>query len=783
MSNLPAQFILVQLVPLPNGKTDKIPLGRDGRTCNAHDPANWLTYDEARAAQGSRTDLTTGFVLTAEDPYVFLDWDDCRGPDGQWIPQVVERFTPFMQRGAAGEVSQSGRGLHVLARADQARVADRRNKYGTADRPDAGNWCEFYSQGRFVAFSRRGLDGWQGSFDVDITDLVLAQVPQREAEAVAIPTGRDPEWVGPEDDDELIRRMLRSSPGIGAAFGNGATVQDLWNANAAVLGRIWPSPSGAAYDASSADMALMIHLAFWTGRDGPRMDRLFRRSGLMREKWEKRADYRAETIGKGRMRAAGVYKDPRGPQPSAASLPGAQPSAYTLSARPDSTFLTIAEMQEYFKGCVYVMSVDRVMLPGGMLVKPSQFKSYFGGYEFTMSHAGGPKASTTNAFEAFTECKLYDFPKATGLCFRPLEEPGAIMSDGKVNTYFPAKVETAPGDISRWEEQLQKLLPVQSDREIIHNYLTILARHRGVKIRWAPVIQGVEGNGKGLLVEVARYIVGKEYTYTPRSSDIPKQFNAWIRNRLLVGVNEVHMEGRRDFLDAIKPLITDEEMPTEPKGADQFLIENYCNWIMTTNYRDAIIKSRNDRRFAMFFTGQQSIDDIERCGMGGDYFPSLWKWLREGGFAAIADHYQRRALTVDLDTFVQRAPATSSAEAAVMASMGRIEQEIYEAVEAEEAGFRKGWISTWAVTRVLERIRVSVSPLRMRTILEDMGYRQVVRSSRVLMNEDGRRPVVYVRAEQWREGLTIDDYCRDQGYGSDIPVSTGSVVPFRLPGG
>jgi putative DNA primase/helicase len=31
---------------------------------------------------------------------------------------------------------------------------------------------------------------------------------------------------------------------------------------------------------------LSNHLAFWTGRDADRMDRLFRRSGLMRPKWD-----------------------------------------------------------------------------------------------------------------------------------------------------------------------------------------------------------------------------------------------------------------------------------------------------------------------------------------------------------------------------------------------------------------------------------------------------------------------------------------------------------------
>jgi len=48
---------------------------------------------------------------------------------------------------------------------------------------------------------------------------------------------------------------------------------------------------------SEADLALCCKLAFWTERDASRIDVLFRRSGLMRDKWE-RTDYRDATIAK-----------------------------------------------------------------------------------------------------------------------------------------------------------------------------------------------------------------------------------------------------------------------------------------------------------------------------------------------------------------------------------------------------------------------------------------------------------------------------------------------------
>jgi primase-polymerase (primpol)-like protein len=53
--------------------------------------------------------------------------------------------------------------------------------------------------------------------------------------------------------------------------------------------------SGYGGDTSRADAAFLAMLAFWTGPDPERLDRLFRNSGRYREKWE-RADYRDGVI-------------------------------------------------------------------------------------------------------------------------------------------------------------------------------------------------------------------------------------------------------------------------------------------------------------------------------------------------------------------------------------------------------------------------------------------------------------------------------------------------------
>ena len=73
-------------------------------------------------------------------------------------------------------------------------------------------------------------------------------------------------------------------------------------------------PEGKSH--SEADAALCSMLAFWCGGDTEQMDRLFRQSGLYREKWE-RDDYRIGTLNKAVALSTDFYR-PTGKKVSAA---------------------------------------------------------------------------------------------------------------------------------------------------------------------------------------------------------------------------------------------------------------------------------------------------------------------------------------------------------------------------------------------------------------------------------------------------------------------------------
>lgn len=151
-------------------------------------------------------------------------------------------------------------------------------------------------------------------------------LPAARPESFDLSDAPVPEWRGPEDDDELIRRAL-ASRSAAAAFGNKASFADLWERNTERLALAFPDAS-RDFDASAADAALASHLAWWTGRNGQRIERLMRKSALRRDKWDSHPDYLRRSIANVLARGGDVLKD-KPPAPSVTDV-AAPSSAVTL---------------------------------------------------------------------------------------------------------------------------------------------------------------------------------------------------------------------------------------------------------------------------------------------------------------------------------------------------------------------------------------------------------------------------------------------------------------------
>jgi primase-polymerase (primpol)-like protein len=246
-----------------DGRDTKVPYRpADPRVrASTTDAGTWGAFEQAADAVMRGKADGVGFVFDAADPFTGVDLDGCRTDGGELNAKAAEIVALL---DSYTEWSPSGRGAHVIVR---GRIDGSRCRRGPV---------EMYSAGRYFTVTGDRLPGVphapmprQPQLD-ELHRRLFPPPPQPAAPRVG--------KVFLSDDGELLDRMFRAR--------NGGDVERLFRGDA----------SGYS-SRSEADLALVAHLAFWTGGDAARIDSLFRASGLMRDKWE-RADYRDRTIAK-----------------------------------------------------------------------------------------------------------------------------------------------------------------------------------------------------------------------------------------------------------------------------------------------------------------------------------------------------------------------------------------------------------------------------------------------------------------------------------------------------
>lgn len=196
-----------------------------------------------------------GFEFSDDGGLVGIDFDHCI-QNGQLDPVVAD----WVQRlNSYTEISPSGTGLHIIYFGQLP---------GKSIKTDA---VEMYDHGRFftvtgnVCGQARPIRGAQ--IEGDKLYAAIAATRQQGNQTTGVPT--EPlQSVVHLDDNEVLRIAFHAK--------NGEKIRTQWGGDTSAYGN----------DHSRADLALLNELAPYA-RDVEQLDRLFRQSGLMREKWDR----------------------------------------------------------------------------------------------------------------------------------------------------------------------------------------------------------------------------------------------------------------------------------------------------------------------------------------------------------------------------------------------------------------------------------------------------------------------------------------------------------------
>ena len=752
------QFVLWKAVPSKRrpGKFDKFPCNIAGNIVDAHNPQHWVTADLAVAtASQFGESFGVGFVFTENDPFFFVDIDGAF--DGaQWSPLSTQLCNSFP--GAAVEISHSGTGLHIIGQYSGVEPA-----HGCKNIP---LHLELYTSGRFVALTGKSVVGNAGTDHTASLSTVIGQYYSVMAEERVTQSWTTTHVEGsypPPTDEKLLEKAFKSCKNDTAEtiFGGAAAkanFSDLWKCNVAALAVSYPDDV-REYDASSADAALAQHLAFWAGGNCDRIERLMRLSGLVRDKWDHHKSYMERTI----TGAVGRQNDHYSIGAPIEMVDTAE--VHETVFRDGYQLMSPTQQVDFFDGCVYIASENKIFTANGSTLKAEQFNAMYGGYNFTMDNDGDK--TTKKAWEAFTESQCVHNPKADSMTFRPdLGRSEIVEADGwrYVNTYVPIDIAMVEGDITPFNKHLAKVLPDHRDQQILLSYMAACIQYKGYKFQWAPLLQGVVGNGKTLFTRCVAYGIGERYTHMPPALEISEKFNSWLFNTLFIGVEDIYVPSNKmEMIETLKPMITNKRLARRAMNTDQQMHSICCNFMFNSNHKDGIKDATKDRRYCVFYSAQQEKIDLVRDGMNGDYFSELYKWLDHNqGYAKVAQFLTDFAIPDEFNPTksCQTAPDTTSTAEAAAISIGSVEQEVLEAVDEGRTGFGGGWASSFALDKLLEDMRKSgqVPRNRRRELMRSIGYDyhpglKDGRVNNVIAMEAGK-PRLYIKAGHIHANLT-----------------------------
>ena len=249
-----------------NGSWAKIPMQPNGEWASTTNPETWSAFETvvSKFHQAVGRFDGIGFVFSKDQPFVGIDLDNCVsvGEDNfeltPFAARVVDRLSTY------SELSPSKTGIHCIG------IAGDMPATKTAWN---GNEIEVYRDGRYFTFT--GVSWHEKVLEIvdisDDLDVILSVVKNPEAKNPKLTI----------DVEKRIEMALRN-PKVDALF--------------------YGNTLDYGGDDSRADLALCSLLAYYSEGSEDILDAMFRRSKLMRTKWDERRG--AETYGQRTCRKA-----------------------------------------------------------------------------------------------------------------------------------------------------------------------------------------------------------------------------------------------------------------------------------------------------------------------------------------------------------------------------------------------------------------------------------------------------------------------------------------------
>lgn len=261
-------WVCWKAVPDPNSHSgiSKIPINpRTGGRAQSNNSGTWTDFDTAVSASSRFSGI--GFMFSGSG-FFGVDIDD--KPDALEAYRsgdknnVIAEFIDTLKSYA--EYSQSGNGIHILCK---GKLPPGRRKKGSFEMYDSGRF--FVTTGNPCAEYTKIIDCTESIKPLHAKYIDTESGRKKPRPPKQQRTAPTPGEVKKNVSDLSVDDLLKKAQDDPAFI-------RLWNGDTFDCGG----------DHSVADFRLCVHLARLTQGDADQIDRLFRHSGLMRDKWDRR---------------------------------------------------------------------------------------------------------------------------------------------------------------------------------------------------------------------------------------------------------------------------------------------------------------------------------------------------------------------------------------------------------------------------------------------------------------------------------------------------------------
>lgn len=223
---------------------------------------------------------------------------------------------------------------------------------------------------------------------------------------------------------------------------------------------------------------------------------------------------------------------------------------------------------------------------------------------------------------------------------------------GAYNLFRGFGCDAKPGECGLFLDHIRNIVcgGVEDYYNFSIGWMANTVQNPGEQGRSAIIMRGKKGCGKTLVPKLFGRLFGRHYLAVSNSKHLVGNFNAHLRDCVLLLADEGFWAGNKAHESVLKTLVTEPQLIIEGKGLDVETSANCIHLMMCSNEQWVVPTSYDERRYFMLDVLPDKIGNKE-------YFDAIVKQMENGGYEALL-HF---LLAYDLTAWKGRGVPTTKA--------------------------------------------------------------------------------------------------------------------------